>query len=438
MNQALKKLDYPLLLKGARIVDPFNNLDKKLDILIEDCRIKAIDGTIREFSKNTKEINLDGKWICPALIDMHVHLREPGEEYKETILTGTRAAAAGGFNAVCCMPNTNPVNDNPSVTRFIIEKAEKEGFCKVYPIAAITKGQKGESLTEFGDLKEAGAIALSDDGHPVSNANVMRVALEYALGFDTLIISHAEELELSKEGCMNAGPVSTMLGLKGIPSTAEEVAIYRDVRLCAFTGARLHIAHVSTKESVNIIREAKKQGIKVTAETAPHYFSLTHEAVIGYNTNAKMNPPLRSQEDVDAIIEGLRDGTIDVIATDHAPHSELEKDIEFSLAANGIIGLETSIPLSLELVRKGHLSPLELIAKLSLNPYKILNLSPLPLSVGEIANFVIIDPDLEFKVSKENLHGKSYNSPFLGKTLRGRAIVTVCNSFVTFDLLNLL
>jgi len=437
MNQSLKRLNYSLLLEGARIIDPFNNLDEELDVLIEDCRIKDI-GNIRSLSKTTQKIDLNGKWLCPSLIDMHVHLREPGEEYKETILTGTKAAAAGGFGAVCCMPNTNPVNDNPSVTRFIIEKAEKEGFCKVYPIAAITKGQKGESLTEFGDLKEAGAIALSDDGHPVSNANVMRVALEYALGFDMLIISHAEELELSKEGCMNEGPVSTMLGLKGIPSAAEEVAIYRDIRLCAFTGARLHIAHVSTKESVNIIREAKRQGIKVTAETAPHYFSLTHEAVIGYNTNAKMNPPLRSKEDVDAIIEGLRDGTIDVIATDHAPHSELEKDLEFPLAANGIIGLETSIPLSLELVRKGHLTPLELIAKLSLNPYKILNLHPSSLSVGEIANFVIIDPDLEFKVSKENLYSKSYNSPFLGKTLKGRAIVTVCDSFVTFDLLNLL
>jgi len=437
MNKALKRLNDSILLKGVRIIDPSKGLYEKLDVLIEDGYIKAI-GDVGSIKKDTKTLDLNDKWLCPTLIDMHVHLREPGEEYKETILTGTKAAASGGFGAVCCMPNTNPVNDNPSVTRFIIEKADKEGFCKVYPIAAITKGQKGESLTEFGDLKEAGAIALSDDGVPVSNANVMRVALEYALGFDMLIISHAEELELSKEGCMNEGPVSTMLGLKGIPSAAEEVAIYRDVRLCAFTGARLHIAHVSTKESVNIIREAKRQGIRVTAETAPHYFSLTHEAVIGYNTNAKMNPPLRSQEDVDAIIDGLKDGTIDVIATDHAPHSELEKDIEFSLAANGIIGLETSIPLSLELVRKGHLTPLELISKLSLNPHKILNLDIPSLAVGELANFVIIDPELEFTLSKDMLHSKSCNSPFLGKSLKGRAIVTVKDSFVSFDMFNLL
>ncbi len=436
MNRDVNKLDIPVVFKGVRIIDPLNNIDQETDILIKDGKIASI-GHVEDI-EGVKTVELRGKWFCPALIDMHVHLREPGEEYKETILTGTRAAAAGGFNAVCCMPNTNPVNDSPSVTRFILEKAEKEGFCKVYPIAAITKGQKGESLTEFGDLKEAGAIALSDDGRPVVNANVMRVALEYALGFNMLIISHSEELELSKEGCMNEGPISTMLGLKGIPSAAEEVAIYRDIRLSAFTGARLHIAHVSTKESVNIIREAKKQGIRVSAETAPHYFSLTHEAVIGYNTNAKMNPPLRSKEDVEAIIDGLRDGTIDVIATDHAPHSELEKDLEFPLAANGIIGLETSIPLSLELVRNGYLTPMELIAKLSLNPYKILGLKPSSLTIGEPASFVIIDPDLEFKVSKENLYSKSYNSPFLGKTLKGRAILTVCDSFITFDLLNLL
>ena len=422
-----------ILLKGARLIDISQNIDEIKDVLIQQGEITAIDTNIPDHP-DTPTMDLKGKWIVPGLLDMHVHLREPGEEYKETIATGTMAAAAGGFTAVACMPNTTPVNDTSAITRFIIEKSLAEGHSRVYPVASITKGQKGENLTEFGDLKSAGAIALSDDGYPVKNAQLMRIALEYALSFDMLIISHAEEMELSSEGCMNEGRISTMLGLKGIPRAAEEVAIYRDIRLAAFTGARLHIAHVSTKESVNAIREAKKQGIHVTCETAPHYFSLTEEAVIGYNTLAKMNPPLRTEEDRQAIIQGLQDGTIDAIATDHAPHSVLEKELEFAVAANGIIGLETALPLTLNLVRDGILSPKDMVRLMSYSPAKILGLRPRELKENSMADLTVIDPDTEFTVTPQTLASKAHNTPFLGQKLRGRALLTICDGTITHDI----
>jgi dihydroorotase len=334
---------------------------------------------------------------------------------------------------VACMPNTQPVNDSSSITRFILERARSSDRARVYPIAAITMGQRGEQLTEFGDLLNAGAIAFSDDGLPVKNAAVMRQALEYALNFDALIISHSEELELSKGGVMNEGQIATMLGLKGIPLAAEEIAVFRDIALAELTGGRLHIAHLSSKGSVEIVRQAKNRGVRVTAETAPHYFSLTEEAVFGYNTSAKMSPPLRTEEDRIAIIQGLKDGTIDVIATDHAPHSVIEKECEFQMAANGIIGLETAIPLSLKLVRDGFISASQMIRCMSISPSRILGLSEGGLKRGNSADICIIDPEVIFTLTRESLHSLSYNSPFLGKDLQGRAVLTLINGRPVFD-----
>ena len=424
----------PIFLQNARILDPSCDMDEKGHILVVDGKIAGTGGGIAA-PEAAVSIDLHGLWAAPGLIDMHVHLREPGEEYKETIETGTAAAAAGGFSAVACMPNTNPVNDSSAVTRFIIERARATGSAKVYPVAAVTKGLKGEELAEFQDLMLAGAIAFSDDGNPVSDPGMMRLALQYATGFGALLISHAEERGLSRGRFLNEGRVSTMLGLSGIPSAAEDIAVFRDVRLAEFVGARLHVAHVSTKGTVDIIREAKAKGVKVTAETAPHYFSLTEDAVIGYNTNAKMNPPLRREEDRLAIIEGLMDCTIDAIATDHAPHSRLEKEIEFELAANGIIGLETAVPLALELFRQSFLSPLDVIRCLSSNPAGILRVKGGSLKAGGDADICVIDPEAEFSVTRENLRSRSCNTPFLGKVLKGRAVLTLLDGLPVHNLL---
>ena len=361
-----------LLIKGGRVIDPSRNIDDTLDILVEE-------GTIREVGKGLKApgaetIDAKGMLVVPGLIDMHVHLRDPGLEYKEDIVSGTQAAAAGGFTSVACMPNTKPVNDNKTVTAYILDKACREGVVNVFPIGAITQGSKGEALAEMGELKESGCVAVSDDGHPVANAELMRRALEYARGMGIMVISHAEEKALVGEGVMNEGFTSTELGLKGIPRVAEDIATTRDVLLAEYTRSPIHIAHVSTRGAVRIIREAKARGVKVTCETAPHYFALTDDAVRGYDTNAKMNPPLREADDVAAIKEGLADGTIDAIATDHAPHHLDEKDIEFNLAMNGIIGLETSLPLSLRLVEEGVIDIKALVEKLSCNPANILGL----------------------------------------------------------------
>ncbi len=427
-----------ILLKNARIIDPSRDMDLTGDLLIQEGEIAEV-GPGLEGPEHALVVDLNNKWVVPGLIDMHVHLREPGQEYKETIETGTRAAAAGGFTKVACMPNTSPPNDNEGITRFILDRARKAGNCQVLPVAAVTMGQKGQGLTEFFDLLNAGAVAFSDDGVPVRKASVMRLALEYALNFDALIISHAEEPELSAQGCMNEGLTSTRLGLKGIPNAAEDVAVFRDCCLAELTGARLHIAHVSTKGAVEIIRRAKARGVKVTAETAPHYFSLTEEAVEGYNTFAKMNPPLRTEEDRRAIIEGLRDGTIDAIATDHAPHESLSKECEFALAANGIIGLETALPLALKvLVREEGFSPLEIARLMSQNPASILKVEGGSLEKGKSADLTVIDPDLTFTLERDSLFSKSFNSPFLGQSFRGKAILTIMEGQVTFDLNGLL
>lgn len=417
------------LIKNGRIIDPKNSRDEVGDLLIVDGRI--VD--VRERNQEVVEIDAADCWVVPGLIDMHVHLREPGEEYKEDILSGTKAAAAGGFTGVACMPNTRPVNDTRAVTSTILEQAATAS-ARVYPVAAISKGSAGESLTEFGELQEAGAVAVSDDGLPVRDSRLMRRALEYAADFGLTVISHSEEASLST-GSMNEGEVSTRLGLKGIPTAAESIMVYREIALAEFTGKPVHIAHVSTAMSTDLIRSAKKRGVLVSAETTPHYFTLTHEAVDGYNTNAKMNPPLRSEEDRQAIWEGLADGTFDAIVTDHAPHSVLEKEVEFDLAANGIIGLETALPLTLALIREGVIDAQRMVELLSVNPAAILGLDAGTLSSGVAADVTIINPELEFHYTEDQVVSKSKNSPFLDWKLRGRAVMVMVGGRITWNLL---
>lgn len=389
--------------------------------------------SLKSFS-DFRVIPAEGLVVTPGLIDIHTHLREPGWEYKETILSGTQAAVAGGFTAVACMANTLPVNDNRSVTEFILTKAKEARLARVFPVGAVSIGLKGEALAEYGDLKMAGVVALSDDGNPVMNSQLMRRAMEYARAFDLPIISHCEDLTLSRPGVMNEGPTSTRLGLHGIPSASEEIMVYRDIQLCQMTQTPLHIAHVSTAGSVQLIREAKRKGLPVSAETAPHYFSLTEEAVIGFDTLAKMNPPLRTKDDLLAIQKGLKDGTIEVIASDHAPHSPLEKEVEFDLASMGIIGLETTLPLTLNLVHKGILTLPQAIAKLTQGPARILRLNGLgQLRTSGPANLTIIDPDLEFQVDIRSFLSKSKNSPFNGWTLKGKAVLTMIDGRIVFN-----
>ncbi len=421
-----------LLIKNGHVIDPSQNLDEKLDILVADGIIKEI-GKKLPAPKGAEVIDAKGLLVTPGLIDMHVHLRDPGLEYKEDIVTGTRAAAAGGFTSVACMPNTRPVNDNKAVTSYIIARARAEGLVNVFPVGAITQGSKGENLAEMGDMKEAGCVAVSDDGKPVSNPELMRRALEYAKGMEIALISHSEDLGLAADGQMNDGFTATELGLKGIPWVAEDAATARDVFLAEFTGSPIHIAHVSTKGAVRIIREAKARGVNVTCETAPHYFTLTEDAVRGYDSNAKMNPPLRTAEDVEAIKEGLADGAIDAVATDHAPHHLDEKDVEYTLASNGIIGLETSLPLSLALVAEKVLTLPQLVEKMSCNPARILGIDRGTLSQGAVADITLIDPDAEWVVEADKLESKSKNSPFLGGKMKGRATYTIVGGKVVYE-----
>jgi len=363
---------------------------------------------------------------------MHVHLRDPGLEYKEDILSGSRAAVAGGFTSIACMPNTKPVIDNKAVAGYVIARAREVGLCNVFPVGSLTAGAGGERLAEMGELKEAGCVAVSDDGKPVCNAELMRRALEYARGMDIPVISHSEELALVGEGVMNEGFTSTELGLKGIPRVAEDIATSRDVMLAEYTNSPIHIAHVSTRGALRIIRNAKLRGVRVTCETAPHYFSLTDDAVRGYNTNARMNPPLREADDVAAVREALQDGTIDAIATDHAPHHHDEKDVEFNVALNGIIGLETSLPLSLALVEQGVLTISQLIDRMSFRPSYILNLGRGTLAVGAPADITVIDPTVEWIVEADKLASKSKNSPWLGHAMKGMAIATIVGGKLVF------
>ncbi len=421
-----------LLIKGGRVIDPTQKLDATLDVLVENGIIKEV-GQGLSAPAGTESVDAAGCYVTPGLIDMHVHLRDPGLEYKEDIVTGTRAAVAGGFTSVCCMPNTKPVIDNKAVASYIINKAKAEGFCNVFPVGSITQGMGGERMSEMGELKETGCVAVSDDGKPVRSAELMRRALQYAQGIGILVISHAEELDLVGEGTMNEGFTSTELGLRGIPRVAEEIATARDIMLAEYTAAPVHIAHVSTNGSVRIVREAKARGVKVTCETAPHYFTLTDDAVRGYDTNAKMNPPLREADDVAAIKAGLKDGTIDCIATDHAPHHLDEKDVEFNEAMNGIVGLETSLPLALRLVADGVLTLPQLVEKMACNPSAILGLGRGTLKAGAPADVTVIDPNLQWTVTAEALQSKSKNSPFLGQAMQGGAKCTVVGGKVQFQ-----
>jgi dihydroorotase len=413
-----------LFIKGGRVIDPSQNIDDVLDVLVENGLVKQL-GKGLTAPAGIETLDAAGCYVVPGLIDMHVHLLDPGFEYKEDIVSGTKAAVAGGFTSVCCMPNTKPVIDNKAIASYIINKAKAEGFCNVFPVGSITYGLSGDRMSEMGELKESGCVAVSDDGKPVTNSELMMRSLQYAAGIGIMVISHAEELELVGEGAMNEGFTSTELGLKGIPRVAEDIATARETMLAEYTGTPIHIAHVSTKGSVRIIREAKARGVKVTCETAPHYFSLTDDAVRGYNTNAKMNPPLREAADVAAIKEGLKDGTIDAIATDHAPHHQDEKDVEFNVAMNGIIGLETSLPLSLKLVEEDTLTLNQLIEKMSCNPSNILGLGRATLGAGSVADITVIDPNVVWVVEADKLVSKSKNSPWLGQQMKGGAAATV-------------
>ncbi len=413
-----------VLIKGGRLIEPASNTDALKDILIEGDRIVRIGNSIS--AEDAVLINAGGMLVFPGLVDMHVHLREPGFEHKETIKSGTKSAAAGGFTTIACMPNTNPVIDSPAMVEYIYLKAEKEGSVKVKPIAAITKEQKGEELAPIGELVRYGAVGFSDDGFPVLNSNLMRRAMEYAIMWDALVISHCEDSELSYDGVMNEGEVSTLLGMKGIPSVAEDVMVAREIALSKYTGCRVHIAHVSTKSSVEMIRRAKAEGIKVSAEGTPHHFSLTEDAVDGYNSATKVNPPLRSKEDMEEIRKGLADGTIDAIATDHAPHHRDDKEVEYSSAAFGISGLETAVSLSVtHLLRTGILTPLQLAERISLTPAKLLKLDAGYIAEKGPADITIIDPEGEITVDAKKFLSKGKNSPFDGMKLYGRVMYTL-------------
>ena len=416
------------LIKGGRLIDPANNKDGYYDILIEKGKVKAVEkqGKLPAAEiKDAEVIDAEGLTVSPGFIDMHVHFREPGFEYKETIKTGCESAAAGGFTTVAVMPNTNPVNDSRSVTELILSQAKAKGIVNVLPIGAITQGLKGETLSEMGDLKDAGVVAYSDDGRPVTNNELMRRALEYSKMFGLPLIQHSEVLDLTEGGCMNEGLVSTELGLKGMPVEAEDVMVYRDIALLEKTGGRLHVAHISSGKSVELVRTAKAKGLPVTCEAAPHHFILTDDAVRGYDTNTKMSPPLRTQWDIDEIKKGLQDSTIDIIATDHAPHDLTDKQVEFSSACFGIVGLETAFPLTMKLVEEKFLTLSQAVEKLTSRPAEIFGLKKGALSEGMDADIVLFDPDSEYIIDTATFKSKSKNSPFHGLKVRGKIIQTI-------------
>lgn len=419
---------------GGQVVDPLAGTVKAQDLLIRGGRVAGVlpGDAPGDRGPQVEVIDASGRIVVPGLIDMHVHLREPGQEHKETIATGALAGVVGGYSALACMPNTDPVNDRGSVTRFILERARQADLLRVYPIGAVTLGQGGKDLSDFGDLHAAGAVAVSDDGRPVESRECMARAMIHALRYRLAIVSHCEDLSLSSGGVMHEGSVSARMGLKGIPAASEEVAVRREIRLTRETRCPVHIAHVSTAGSVQLIRQAKEEGLPVTAETAPHYFTLDHGAVLEYNTYAKMNPPLRTPEDVEAVRRGLADDVIDVIATDHAPHSPLEKDVDFETAAFGIIGLETALPLTLALIDQGVLTLPQAVRKLSLNPARILDVEGGLLKEGNVADLAIIDPDCSYTLDAGEIHSKSKNSPFLGRMLKGRNVLTMVGGRVVW------
>ncbi|VAX23453.1 Dihydroorotase [hydrothermal vent metagenome] len=419
-----------ILIRNGRVIDPANGVDGVMDIFIKNGKIEKADKNIS--SDSAKIIDAKGKWVTPGLIDIHVHLREPGYEYKETIETGALSAAAGGFTSIACMANTDPVNDCASITARIIELAEKAAV-NVFVIGAITKGLKGAELADIGDMAGRGVVALSDDGKCVMDGDVMRSAMEYASMFNLTVIEHAEDDKLIRGAGINEGAVSLKLGLQGRPKIAEDIIVARDISLAGYLKTTIHIAHVSTAGAVELIRQGKIRGVNVTAEVTPHHLTLTDAACCGYNTNAKMAPPLREQSDVDALKEGLKDGTIDCIATDHAPHASQEKEVEFDIAAFGVVGLETALPLSLALVRDSVLSPLELIETMTVKPASVINIKRGSLSMGAVADVTIIDPDCEWTVDPKKFKSKGRNTPFGGAKVKGRATHTIVGGEIVYE-----
>jgi dihydroorotase len=419
-----------LLIKGGRIIDPSQQLDRVADLLVEDGRVKSIGdllpGSAGILPASDAEVfDASGLIVAPGFIDLHVHLREPGEEYKETIASGAAAAVAGGFTSICAMPNTKPVNDNASVTRFIVDKAREAGLARVYPVGAITRESKGEELAEMAEMKEAGAVAVSDDGKPVMDSQVMRHAMEYARGHGLVVVDHCQDLHLAAGGVMNEGRYSTLLGLKGMNRVAEESHVARDVMLADLTGARVHIAHISTAGAVELIRRAKRQGLAVTCEVTPHHLALTDAAVVGFDTNTKMSPPLRSEEDRAALIEGVRDGTIDAIATDHAPHHSDEKMLEYDLAPSGVIGLETALGVALTVLHhSAEVSLSRIIEMLTIGPARAFSLPGGTLVAGSLADVTVFDPEREWTVDALRFKSKSRNSPFAGWKVSGKVVAT--------------
>jgi dihydroorotase len=421
-----------LVLRGGRVFDPAaaRPIDQAGDVRIAQGRIVEIGrGLVGGRILDVKDL-----WVVPGLIDLHVHLREPGQEYKEDIETGTRAAAAGGFTTICCMPNTRPVNDQRTVTELIVRRSREIGAVRVRPIGAITAGLEGKALADIGDMKEGGIVAISDDGRPVMNAGLMRRALEYARTFDLPVVQHAEDLDLAEGGAMNEGAVATRIGIKGQPVCAESAMVARDLEIVEWTGARYHVAHASTARTVALVREAKRRGLPVTCEVTPHHLALTDEACAHYDTRAKVMPPLRTAADQEALLEGLSDGTIDCIATDHAPHSPVEKDVEFECAAPGMLGLETALPIILDFVRMGSLDERRAIAALTGAPARAFGLSGGGLAVGAVADICVIDPERPMTITADELASKSKNTPFLGQTLAGRAVLTLVEGRCVFDL----
>lgn len=418
-----------LLIKNGHLIDPVNQIDSEMDILIENGRIRELG--VKLELEDAEQIDASGKIVCPGFIDLHVHLREPGFEYKEDIASGTRAAAAGGFTTVCCMPNTDPVIDNAAVANFVRERAQFSGVVHVLPIGCITRQQQGELLSPMAELVAAGCVAVSDDGKPVMNARIMRNALDYAKMFPLPVLVHCEDTKLSHDGQMHEGYYSTIYGLKGIPTLAEETMIARDLMLAEYTGAHLHICHVSTAGSVQLIRAAKQKGIAVTCEVTPHHLTLTDEIVGDYDPDTKVNPPLRSQKHLDTLLEGLQDGTIDCIATDHAPHHREDKDCEYNMAAFGISGLETAVAVLMDrLIQPGKLELSQLVSFFTSAPARILGFAPPVLAAGAAADLTIIDPDMEKEVDPASFHSKGKNNPYKGMHLKGWPWMTIVDGKV--------
>ncbi len=422
-----------ILIKNGRVIDPSQKVDKVQDVLIRDGKIEAL-GVGLSLPKETlgRTVDATNTIVTPGWVDIHVHLREPGGSHKETILTGSRAAGAGGFTSVACMANTKPVNDNAYITNYILQKAAAESDINVFPIGAISKGLAGEELAEIGSMWEAGIVAISDDGKTLMNAYLMRKALDYSKRFDITVVSHCEDSCLKGRGVMNEGFNSARFGLRGIPKASEEIIVARDIQLAELTGARLHIAHVSTKRSVELIREAKRRGIRVTAEATPHHLTLTDEVVGTYDTNTKVAPPLREQEDVDALLEGFADGTIDALASDHAPHSVEEKEVEYDLAEFGMVGLETAMPLYLQAAIKKGISLSRMIEAMTIAPSQVIGIPRGTLKVGAAADITVFDPSVKIKVDKTKFKSKSQNTPFHGWELPGKVCYTIVSGKVVF------